>query len=85
MVKSLNSEARLPELKSWLCYFLVMQLWTSYITSLCFRLNIYKMGIKTVPFHRVNMGLSELKYVKCSEQDLTQGKCYVGIRYCYYN
>lgn len=53
VAKSWDSEARLVELKSWLCYLLVMQFWASYLTSLCFRLNIYKMGIKTYLFHRV--------------------------------
>lgn len=61
MAKSMDSGARLPELRSRLCYLLVMQLWTSYLTTLWFKLNTHKMGIKIVPF---SLGYYRIKWTK---------------------
>lgn len=48
--KSPDSETRLPGFESWLCYFLVMRLWTSYLTPLCLSFLMSKIGLTIIYF-----------------------------------
>lgn len=64
----MNSGARLPEFKSWLCSLLAVWPWEDDLISLCLCFFTYKVGI-IVPFSsKVAVHITCINYTKHLEQ-----------------